>query len=426
MNTGFKVKTLLFSSGERFPVLVDRLGQPVFEVVTYSLTELRARNQATNTISNSLRALLVFYLFLDLRQINLQERLDAGQLLSLGEIEELSRLCRIPVERISDQCAQSENLTKPVVSLEKIRMGSHLSSEEEIVPASAANRLRCIRDYLEWMVTERLLRKGSDWPFRTVLESAGKNVSNAINARLPSKAGGSLTGLREGLEPAEVSRMLQIINPHSPDNPWQDEHSRYRNALAILWLHYLGLRRGELLGVRISDIDFRESTVVVARRADDPTDPRKYQPNVKTRARKLPLSPDLLGKTHSYIMNQRAAVPGIRKQKHDFLLVASDTGDPLSIPSLSKVFDVLRKKCPELPRGLSPHVLRHTWNDRFSETMDKKQVAEETEKRLRAELMGWSPTSATPAIYTRRHTRKRAQEVSLEMQTQMIEGGGDE
>lgn len=407
-------------------MLVDWLGQPLFETVIYSLTELRARNQATNTISNSLRALLVFYLFLDVHHINLQERLDAGYVLSLGELEELSRLCRLPVAKISMLLTQSEVVKNPVVSIEKIRMRSRVKGMEEVVPASAAGRLRYIRDYVEWLVTERLLRKSVDWPCRATLESAGKGVTNAINARLPSKTGGSLAGLREGMAPEAVSRMLQVIEPQSSENPWQDEHSRYRNALAIQWLYYLGLRRGELLGVRISDIDFREGEVVVARRADDPEDPRKYQPNAKTRARKLPLSPDLLNKTHAYIMNQRVTVPGIRKQKHDFLFVASDTGVPLSIPSLSKVFEVLRAKCSDLPRDLSPHVLRHTWNDRFSETMDKQKIAEETEKRLRAELMGWSPTSATAAIYTRRHTRKKAQAVSLEMQKQMMERSHDE
>jgi integrase len=117
-------------------------------------------------------------------------------------------------------------------------------------------------------------------------------------------------------------------------------------------------------------------------------------------------------------MNHRAVQPGARK--HDFLFVSEDNGAPLSISSLTKIFLILRTKCPDLPRDLSAHVLRHTWNDRYSETMDKRQVAEESEKKMRSYLMGWSETSGTAAIYTRRHIRKRAQEASLAMQERLF------
>ena len=96
------------------------------------------------------------------------------------------------------------------------------------------------------------------------------------------------------------------------------------------------------------------------------------------------------------------------------------TGQPISLPALNKIFKVLRIKCPNLPDSLCPHVMRHTWNDRFSEEMDKRQTQEESEKKWRSYLMGWSETSGTAATYTRRHTRKKAQKVSLAMQEKMM------
>jgi integrase len=215
--------------------------------------------------------------------------------------------------------------------------------------------------------------------------------------------------------------MLKVVDPHSPENPWTEEHARFRNALIIQWLDHLGLRRGELLGIRVSDIDFKKGTVKVQRRADDVHDPRRYQPNVKTRARVIPLSPSLQDATIAYIMNQRVNLTGARK--HDFLFVSSDSGSPLSIPSLAKVFRVLRSKCPDLPPSLSPHVLRHTWNDRFSDEMEKQRVPEETEKKTRSYLMGWSETSGMAATYTRRYIRKKAQQASLAMQESMLRMG---
>jgi integrase len=416
----YRVKTVVLSNGERLPMLVDACGQPVFEPTVYSLTELRVRNRATNTIDNTLRALLVFCLFLDLRKIDLKKRLEAAQLLSLGEVEDLVRLCRLPVERLTLMLDDTRTTlpVAPAVSLEKHRRRLRAESPTEIVPASAATRLRDIRNYVGWLVANRSSRPGADDAYRSALESAREFVVGAIEARLPSGDSRGSLGHREGLDPEVVARMLQVIDPRSTENPWRDQHSQYRNALIIRWLYWLGLRRGELLGIRVSDIDFRKATVVVARRADDPSDPRRYQPTVKTRAREIPLSPGLLDETYAYVMNHRAVQPGARK--HDFLFVSEDNGAPLSISSLTKIFLILRTKCPDLPRDLSAHVLRHTWNDRYSETMDKRQVAEESEKKMRSYLMGWSETSGTAAIYTRRHIRKRAQEASLAMQERLF------
>jgi integrase len=77
---------------------------------------------------------------------------------------------------------------------------------------------------------------------------------------------------------------------------------------------------------------------------------------------------------------------------------------------------VLRRKCPDLPDDLSPHVLRHTWNDHFSELMDEKGVPEEIEHKMRSRLMGWSETSKTATTYTRRHVHKRARAAALQLQ----------
>jgi integrase len=67
--------------------------------------------------------------------------------------------------------------------------------------------------------------------------------------------------------------------------------------------------------------------------------------------------------------------------------------------------------------------LRHTWNDRFSEEVDKKDIDPETEKHIRSYLMGWAPTSSTAATYTRRHAQRKAREVSLALQTKLMNPG---
>ncbi|MBU0595044.1 MAG: site-specific integrase [Gammaproteobacteria bacterium] len=426
MSGACKVKLLKLMSGERFPLLLDGEGRPLFEPTVYALTELRAKNQATNTISSNLRSIQVFYLFLEIREIDLSARLSSGTLLSLGEVEELTRMCRLPVARLEAmrQDSVGGGPKFKVVSLEKVRLRMQGDVWEEVAPAFAGTRMLYIRSYIEWLVSDRLGKNGLDTLVSDNLLSTLNLVLPAITARIPKGGSHRAINQREGLAPESVAELLRVVSPQSPDNPWRGEYARQRNDLIVHWLHYLGLRRGELLGVRVSDVDFRKGTVTIHRRADDVNDSRTNQPQSKTKAREIPLSEGLKSLTYAYVMNYRSVLDGSRK--HDFLFCADVTGQPMSLPTLNKVFRVLREKCPNLPNSLCPHVLRHTWNDRFSEEMDKRQTSEESEKKLRSYLMGWSETSGTAATYTRRHIRKKAQEVSLKMQEQMKgEGQGN-
>ena len=307
MSQKYRVKMLVTSSGERLPMLLGRAGLPLFEPTVFSLSEVRSRNRASNTIDSYLRSVMVFLLFLDLRNINLEERLRVGELLSLGEIEDLARICRLPVEKIhsilDEGMVTSKQTISPVASLERIRKSFSSNDNIRIDASSASTRLRNIRDYLKWLSMTRISKHGFDTSLRLSLESSVQYISSAIEARLPSGAyKHSRIDQREGLEPEVINQILKVTNPQSQESPWADEHSRYRNELIILWLLNCGLRRGELLNIRISDINFREYTADVIRRADDINDPRSNQPKVKTRGREIPLSSGLLDKTNTYII----------------------------------------------------------------------------------------------------------------------------
>lgn len=426
----YRVKTLMLVSGERLPVLLDRAGQPMFDPTVFALTEVRGKNLASNTIGNVLRAVMAFQLFLDARDIDLDARLADGALLSLGEIEDLARLCRLRLADLAALSGERANATAApaptkVTLIEKARMRAQAVSQVVVDPGVEATRLHYIRSYLHWLATERLSRHGLDPSVAARLRHAAKRVSDAIVSRIPRKSGRAALEQREGLSDEDVAELLRVIDPHSPDNPWRDQHTRYRNALLVHWLLHFGLRIGEALGVRNSDIvDYRKE-VTIHRRADDPDDPRRDQPQAKTRARVLPMGAELLAQTQAYILNHRAGLPGAKK--HPFLFVASRSGRPMTVAAAEKAFKELREAWPSLPKGLSPHVLRHTWNDAFSVKMDAAGVTPENEKQARSYLMGWSPTSDTAAAYTRRYVRAKAREVSLALQDQLVKKGkGDE
>jgi len=400
MTNRFAVRMLLFHGGERFPVLFDKVaGQPVFDATIYALTELRARNRASSTIDQSARSIMVLQLFLESRGIDLAQRMQRGRVLEVGEIDELVRLCRLPLSAVIDNTAVNAQLPTTqrhkAEPLERVRMRLK-TPLAEIAPASAAIRLIYIREYVGWLATGQMLRLSITHPARAALESAIGAFMSAIGARIPPTSIRRGIGQREGLPPEVLTRVLEVTNPNANENPWKGAHVRERNQLVIHLMRELGIRRGELLGLKISDIDFRANTLLIARRADDPADPRRRQPNAKTRDRRLDLGEDLACRLRSYVLGARRNIRGARR--HEFLFVANGTGAPMTLEGVTKVFQTLRKKVPGLPDELTGHVLRHTWNDEFSEAIDASNVSEESENNMRSYLMGWSPTSGTAVV----------------------------
>jgi hypothetical protein len=75
----FAVRLVVFTSGERLPLLCRRsTGTPLFEPTVYAITELRAQNRASATIQQALRAVMVLYLVLERLKIDLDQRLGEG------------------------------------------------------------------------------------------------------------------------------------------------------------------------------------------------------------------------------------------------------------------------------------------------------------------------------------------------------------
>lgn len=412
----YSIRLVRFQSGERFPFLVDDKGAPQFGPTLYALTIPRAKGRASNTIENILRSIQVLLLYLAREQIDLGGRVERGVLLTLPEIDALVLACRQPLEV----------LTRPLTSRPSTNLRSLDDHRARLSPAPMqvvsqellSVRLSYIRAYIVWVVRLRAQRPGTPIAFRRRLESEAELFAALIKERVPS------VGVSDGKDPVEgydadvETALLEAVLPNSPNNPWRGQDVRERNQLLVLWLHSLGLRRGELLGVRISDINFRVGEVTIHRRPDNPEDPRKMPPQVKTLARKLAIRAELLDLTREYILVWRAQIPGAKK--HDYLFVSTENGSPLSLSSATKVFEKLRAKVPGLPRNLSAHKVRHRWNDRFSELMDKNKVDPEREKKIRSAQMGWKESSNMAAVYTRRHVRKQAERASLSLQGDIL------
>jgi len=210
---------------------------------------------------------------------------------------------------------------------------------------------------------------------------------------------------------------LALIEPDAERNPFSS-NVRERNWLIVRMLYHLGLRQGELLSIQNTDLE--SNALVIPRRHDAKQDPRVNQPTVKTLDQRHPLEPWLYDAIHDYVVGARRLLP--RTRYHQYLFVTHKKGpycgQPLTSRGLDKVFVKLREAAPESLSTLSPHVLRHTWNDRFSEWADEKGIDPAKEEKLRSHLMGWREGSGTAETYTRRHRERQAHEAALRLQSQ--------
>lgn len=414
----YRIKLVRFDSGERFPILCTRQdGMPVHSATLWVLTELRAAHLSTSTLTQALRSLMVLFIVLDELKIDLCARLRDGQFLTAGDIEAIVGACKMSISE-GDRKRLGNGLFIPPCS-------TNGSSCKEISPATIAIRLLYIVRYLDWIATDHLLKTGAGHQQFSGLDKLRERTLTSIKARIPSVKRFSQVTPREGLTEQMLSLLQQVVAPKFEQNPWSHEYVRQRNYLMIRWLLSLGVRRGELLGVKISDINFQANEVLIARRADDPADPRLRQPNTKTSGRLLALDTELAELTRTYVMSLRRSVKGARK--HEYLWVAGGSGKPLSLAGLNKVFVTLRKHCSGLPENLCPHILRHTWNDLFSDEIDRNDVSPTVEQKLRSRLMGWSETSGMATVYNQRHIKKKATAVSLQMQKRLrVEAHPDE
>ena len=101
---------------------------------------------------------------------------------------------------------------------------------------------------------------------------------------------------------------------------------------------------------------------------------------------------------------------------------ASQTANKLNISrqTINSYYKIFREISKVVGFAVSPHSLRHTWNDRFSKYADKR-IAENKTTEAKADsdqrkLAGWTANSKEIGRYTKRTRDNRAMMVGLELQ----------
>ena len=399
----YGVNRFIMDSGERSCLVVDRsTGLPLYYPNLYLATQLRNESVAFATMEAEASHLVVLLRYLDREGIDLETRILKRQFFKDFEIDALRdftqrKLKKLPIGISPDSMFTLEELEESV---------GNVSNGTQYV------RLTAIANYLGWFANHLLGQADQD------VKDQIEAMRQQIKERRPAKKGRNDNRLNKSLSDEQLDALFEVIRPGSGLNPFGELVQR-RNRLMILIMFHLGIRGGELLNIRIRDIDFAKNHLEIVRRADEQDDTRPNEPNAKTLGRLLPLGDVLVKELHDYITKDRRKVRNANR--NDFLFVTykkgSSQGLPISKPAYYKVIAIMRAVSPEL-YAMSGHMLRHTWNRKFSENMDDmdEHLGEARQEQIRSFLMGWKEGSGTAAIYNRRFIEKKGHEASLKMQ----------
>lgn len=364
---------------------------PLFYPTLFTTWTLRANSQAANSITNALNALKALCSWEARRGTDLVSIFTQGVLLDQNQIRDLCDYLQLSLDG------------------EKITKVTSITRKPKVVGANVHYfRISTAAQYLQFLA----------YRVAPLLDDAVVNkMVQTIKAHRPGKPNKSSVDRDElHLSDEAIQAIESALKPGSPDNPALDGDVQLRNALMFFILKLTGMRRGELLNLRIGDINFGDNTMAVVRRPDSDLDTRKHQPTAKTRPRRIRIAPALVERIADYVKGARRKVPGAKR--HDYLFVTHKAGPtqgaPLSIGAFSKwmgqVSDIVENV------GFHAHALRHNWNYQFSRLAEKKGMSPEEEEKTRSYWMGWSETSGTAGTYNRRHTKEKAQQAGLELQ----------
>lgn len=408
MKSNYSIKSFIMSNGERYCLLVDfDSGAPLFNPNLYITTQVRNRSLSYSAMETSLIGISILYEFMRKRSQPLNDRFRKGLFLNLNEIDALRDYCQLRIRTNANAHNSKLFLSKKYFK----EQNGMVSSRTEY------HRLTVIAHYVEWLAV--YLSENRTTEQRKLIEK----MVRAIRSRRPVRKSRNQELSDKGLSEKQLELLFELFRPESYLNPFKDKSVRIRNRLMFLMLHYLGIRGGELLNIRIRDIDFSNGQLVIARRADEKDDPRMDQPLVKTLDRRLPMRESLIKELHDYILNERRYIPNAKK--HDFLFVTHKAGltcgQPISKSSYNKIIHIIRDVSPVL-YGFTGHSLRHTWNENFSDLMDQMNEPpdEARQEQVRSYLMGWREGSGTAATYNKRFIKRKAFEVAVELQKSNI------
>jgi integrase len=420
----YKIEILILGDGERYPILMGSDGMPHFLGTLWVTTKLRSSN-AANTIRNHLSDLKWFLKWEEEENRDLYSEFQQSKFLDDVDIENIKTHLSLNVAFIKGIAKKStrnkvikiDDAPELINTIPKVSRNHHY------------NRMTSIAEYLDFIAKIAGNHQNSSQYTKAVTA-----MTKSIKSHRPKGKGQNVAADKHesmSLPDGLVEDFLEVAHYDNPLNPFNREVTKRRNHLMFVLLKELGIRRGELLSLNIALMNLvgEKPSIWVKRDHDSLVDPRKVQPVVKTRERKLPIKKTTAVLIDEYILNYRRYTPNANK--HPFLFVTHRKGDtqghPLSISTFDTVIIPMMKAVDSRFADLHAHYFRHDWNESYSIKIDTinaladagstkhQRIEPAKEAKMRQHHLGHS-SEKSAAVYNKRHIKKRADEVSLEEQ----------
>ncbi|WDD99602.1 site-specific integrase [Thalassomonas actiniarum] len=364
-----KVEVIAHESGDLLPLLLGNDDMPIPAPNEFIISR---RSLSPNTLVRNLRELLVLYLWLEKEKIDLDSRVRSER--SFNEAEIKGGL----VEFLKRDHETRRSVKKMVVT-----------------PYTFNQRLTTVRQYLAWccdVVIGTLPNSSSE--YEQIIDNKNRLLglleTSFINAPPTNRS------QKKGLNGKEIDFLLSLLNPENKKAYGRDPAVRYRNYILTMIMLYYGLRPGELLSLRVEDVEIGAiSSIRVERRSPDPLDTRKPRPQIKRNGRVLPIiDPHFAKNLDTYITEWRDVLEDKSATESNYLIL-SDEGEPLSQSSVTQLYQLLRKKYAEdLPRHLTAKALRHSFSSHMERILRNSGIEEDKRKQALAYLRGDSSLSS--------------------------------
>lgn len=408
-----RVKVFTASTGEEMAILLIDDGSPAFWPNLYAVWKLRSAGLSPKTISSTLRSIGMATDWMAPRGVSFSDRLMHGIPLLFDEATNLADFLTLSarsqkdwLKRVRDT-AGSSNLQKIAAPrLEKVRPSHKATAEDPTIylnAATAATNMRNVANYAEWLYTLRTHPNyATDFDSdRQTLAIDGLNYFRQQIPRVKATSDDDETLWALTVQHCQI--IEAVVLPRSDQNPWRHPFIRDRNYL--VWRMFLetGGRRGEIHNAKIGDFDLSKYRVTLR--------------ISKTIPRTVGYKPATSALVHEFIEQHWQHLP--KSARKAGYLITSRDGDHLSARSINLIFEAIRAASPDIPKWMTPHTMRRTWNEHLSQMIDAQtgddKWTEEQEQKVRNRLMGWSEGSKTAAKYLRRHTRRKADEISQKL-----------
>lgn len=449
---GLQRHTAIFSGGERYTTLLDDDGLPDFWVTLFLTTYCRAYTLAT--MEGYVGHLVHFRLWEDSQSEPLLKKVhrlcDEAEGLEggwIGYVPPVAFLTSSEAASIATHCSFTSHAARRRLSpvkkkhsntiLFQAAMPTSVESDPTVSVKQQYDRLTVIAKFVRFMLENALRQRPHYADYYPLIEEA-ENLLLKQRVKVQSEKGDKSDPDRKAPPPEVFMEVLRLADPECPDNPYT-ALVRKRNYLIIRVLFETGLRGGELLQLKVDDLDFASEKIKVRRRHDDPEDVwRRAEPNAKTQERDMLVSDVLIHELREYVRKERrdiinSALPP--SQRHGFLFVSykgKTKGQPMSISQAKRLVQAIAKSEAlaefvyregfVLPKGVARHGFRHNFNHLISSRIDEhnrlareegrfEDIISEKEEIDQRMLLNGHKSKSSAEVYTLRHTKEKAEKL---------------